>query len=690
MSNVPETSKLMPPQSKIFNILLLGETQSGKSTFIEGVQKFANENYVINESAIGGRNLSHTSEVHCSPVYTDIPVYEVVEDRGPPDAGVRKRYNASSTVERVNYGQFMFECNQEDFEDQLNRRKNIHIRRRVTGKEEGKPDRVLFNLFDTPGLNDTNSRDETQVAKIFKAIWDAGDIHLVIITVGKGQFSPALRKAIETYVKLFPEFNGIMAFLHTSIDYTELHPQKHLLRSHLDEKSKILSEIMGRSSFPHFLIDCDLDTRKPIQRCITQNTIRKILKLAQFNRPVSIPRTTMTKTLVMSETDKLVIDKYQSFSKTVEETLRFKDKEQGDILAEIYRMETEIGIIESKMKAAEEFLLKHNVDDLDVLAEKRVDQDWEVKPTGTISQISIGVNQPLPANIDICDKLIHCVQLSNEHGGEGSSFWVAKYTRTTWQNGVLHVKLYAKRSNKYSKEIERAIQHLKELTNARNSLVQQLTAFSKESTSQRKEIEELLIRDKRYRDLVRCVSQETLQPYVFLALSQNRSYEGTPKENMNKVADVYMGLLDSGKLELTYQQVQDNKPLDPTDNVMDSDDEGEIQTDQIDDVEYTMPAKPALDDRRIVQTIPRSFDSHAETKQTKDNTNTKPVRNERVAKNADISSKGTAEDIDALGNVCNEKNFKLLVARVEQLEKMHYSMQTEIKRLQDVAQADGK
>ncbi|KAI8605506.1 hypothetical protein EDD21DRAFT_363431 [Dissophora ornata] len=588
-SQPPKNDAASLPQT--YNILLLGETQSGKSTFVEAVRKFADEHYVVDHSAIGNGNVSHTSQVRRSSILTSLPTYEVVETSAPPAGAVPGRNYLSSVIpRRLDYGRFIHDLNLEDFEDELNRRKGVTIRRRKK-RQSGA---IRFNLLDTPGLNDTNNSNELHVAKIFDAILRAGKIHLVLITVGKGPFSPGLRNAIRAYMDLFPEFNGIMAFLHTKIDYKDLHPKQCGFREYMNEKSKVLHEIMGRNSFPHFLIDCDLETKKPIQKCITQNTIRKILKLAEFNRPVSMNRTIMKKTPTMKETDSLVKDKYKGMSKVMEETLLFKDQQQGEILAEIYRIESEINQIETKERVAREFLLTYDVGDLEVLAEARFDQDWEPAPGNVVSRMVI--KNPPGLKIDDRRLMIHSVSLKDERGGEGHEFWETNYTRQSYQNGVLHAKLYVKRSNKHQKWIIRAKEDINEFVANKAKLIQQQDLFWQKSKVRRQEIDALLYTNRRYLRLVNHVSQETLRPQTFHALVQRGSYLGTPTENLNKVVEVYSELVDSEEREPEQEQAQEQAQeiiAAGLNNCMESDDEGDVQDDHMDAVTSIMPGQTA-------------------------------------------------------------------------------------------------
>ncbi|KAG0023152.1 hypothetical protein BGZ82_010813 [Podila clonocystis] len=195
---------------------------------------------------------------------------------------------------------------------------------------------VKFNLIDTPGLNATAGDDESHVQKIFSGLNKAKTIHLLLITISSGPFTQGLKDAIKAYVDMFPGFNGIIAFVHTHFDYKNFHPARLQVSNAIDLRTQSLHGIMGRKSFPHFKIDCDVYNKKPIRDCITQNTIQKILELATFNRPVDMLQTVINKTRKMRDIDNILRDKFEA-------------------------------TLQAMVKALNEFLIRHGVNATEVL-----------------------------------------------------------------------------------------------------------------------------------------------------------------------------------------------------------------------------------------------------------------------------------------------------------------------------------
>ncbi|KAG0318988.1 hypothetical protein BGZ99_005352 [Dissophora globulifera] len=351
-----------------FNVLVLGETQSGKTTFVEAVRKYADQSATINEGAIGTGYGSHTTHVQTTSVTTDLPDYFVTKSMAKGIVAHQQ------TV--VDYGEFICNQDEDDYEESLNRRRDLRM---VRGP--AKEHTLRFNFIDTPGLNSTTSEDELHVQGIFSELLEANSIHLVLITISSfGLFSQGLKDAIKCYLDMFPDFNGVIAFVHTRVDYKNLHPNCEKYAKALNRKMDALHEIMGRTTFPHFQIDCDLHTNKPIRDCITQSTIQKILQLAPFNKPVLMRQTAINKTQKMRDVDNLLKDKYNSTSMVIESTLRFKNQEEGDLLADIFQLETRIHKMDAEAVLLDEFLHRNNVMDLDLLRLRK--SSYEVPGAG--------------------------------------------------------------------------------------------------------------------------------------------------------------------------------------------------------------------------------------------------------------------------------------------------------------------
>ncbi|KAF9105381.1 hypothetical protein BGX27_009654 [Mortierella sp. AM989] len=506
----------MQSHSKIpeYNVLVLGETQSGKSTFVEAAKKYADQSRNIDERSIGTGYGSHTTTVNISPVVTDLPDYVVNV--------LTKGNKTSGQPSKVDYGEFVHTQGEDDYEDSLNQRRGIEMIRGPT-----KDERVRFNFIDTPGLNATTGEDELHVEKIFSALIKSKEIHLVLITISFGPFSLGFKDAIKCYIDMFPDFNGIIAFVHTHIDYKNLHPRCTKFAKSFSEKMLALNEIMCRKTVPHFKIDCDLFTKKPIRNCITQNTIQKILQLAMLNNPVVMNQTVVNKTRKMRDIDHLLKDKYEATTSVIERTLRIKNQDEGDLLAKTFQFETDIIKMDVEDALLREFLRRNNTDGLELLFEGRF--DTYTMDRAASKEQSMGFEEQ-EFIIDKLKLLERNVPIKRHIGGENEKSWKICFEPTPRQDCVLHAKLYTARSNRYQGEIENKLAQSLELEDKMKVGVAKRDDYAKLHEQQRMEIQAIVEDHKMVIRLLGHVSNEILSPDVFQELIEAKAYVGTLSE----------------------------------------------------------------------------------------------------------------------------------------------------------------
>ncbi|KAF9996476.1 hypothetical protein BGZ65_007935, partial [Modicella reniformis] len=136
----PLVNALSPPSDTppVYNVLLLGPTQAGKSTFLESVKQYADSSYDINIKRIGNGNMSHTQDVIEDEVMTSLPIY--------------KLYDMNDDGRELDTTQIKTES---AFKKLLARDDDLELR----AEELPGSKLVRFRIIDTPGLDDTNGND---------------------------------------------------------------------------------------------------------------------------------------------------------------------------------------------------------------------------------------------------------------------------------------------------------------------------------------------------------------------------------------------------------------------------------------------------------------------------------------------------------------------------------------------------
>ncbi|KAF8927330.1 hypothetical protein BGZ52_004600, partial [Haplosporangium bisporale] len=424
--------------SREYNILCLGESQSGKSTLLEFLKKYADPDYIINRKYVGDGIFSFTTDVQKTTIHTHLPSSFVVD---------------KDTNERIDYGKF-FENDQEDYEDEFNDRRSYEMRR-----EQPSADNVTFNLYDTPGLNNSTLFDENNIAIIFKSLEKekVQSINPVIITVAITPFTEDLENALKAYVNLLQELNGNVVFVHTKIDYSKLHPEEHLFVLTLREKQRIIHGLMGRDTVPHLLIDNDIGSPRTIQNCMTQNKLRELLAMAMLIQPISLQVMVVHKTEKMKIVDAILQEKFTQLISESEGGLARDIMRLKEPLPTIARVTVEIAKYEQDLRNIRRDLIFYDRETLVLLHEERYDQVWSKMmyvdfktamyyPERTLKGKPKFINHVL----DHIETQEHNIEVIQQAGGVDDNHWAVKFDCKGPQNGFYHVKIYISKKKMFA------------------------------------------------------------------------------------------------------------------------------------------------------------------------------------------------------------------------------------------------
>lgn len=507
--------------TKVRNVLVFGASQAGKSTLIQHMKKYADPEIEIDRKKIGLGMLPHTKVVYTTAIATDLPEYYV-------------KIKKDGTV--FDYGALKKIEDKYDYEDKINKRANaLEVKR---GKSRV-PTNVTFNLIDTPGLQDSTGANEEHIRKVFKVLKEVKRIHLILVVMPLGPFTQGLATTIKDYVDMFPGFDGIIAFVYSHYDYVNFHQDRTTDSMGVDLKRNVIREVLGRDTYPYFKIDCNVGNAKPIRECITQNTIQKILELALFNRPVPVMHTVIGKTHKMRDIDRVLRNKFEAASETIEKTLRFKNPEEGNLLIEIFRNETKVYDLKAKIRVLDEFIARHEVEHLELLYEKRFDTDYDV-----YSGVDVGhkcISCPEHAfEIGEVDLLHHNVRCFNECRSKRA--WKVDFEESSDHPSVIHARIYATKSLMYQEKIKKKREEREGLV---ASLLEATERLRNHAVSAREKLAGITVIVEHHRvglKIIEFTANDVLDESVFNALLDAKAYFGAANECALKVQGVYLTL----------------------------------------------------------------------------------------------------------------------------------------------------
>ncbi|KAF8959186.1 hypothetical protein BGZ46_001820, partial [Entomortierella lignicola] len=498
--------------TEIYNILVIGQSQSGKSTLIEAIRKYADPNCTIHHKKIGNGSQSFTTEVTTEHVFTNLPKYRIVEKK---------------TGKPIRIAEFF--ANPDKYEEERNRMEGISMEAVV--KEDAKV--CHFQIFDTPGLDDTKGTDVRHIRKILSDIRAAREIHLVIIMVNsQTHISPGLQDALRTYKNVFSTMRDIMMFLHTKVPNEHQTPEDTEYWPAVQERIKLLDGIMNQK-IPHFIINNRLNERRPVHNCCNYNKILSILQLATFNIPVKVDDMPLHKTEKMIRVDEIVIQHYKALFEAEDRTCK-----QLDIA---YQLKTRIDDAQRSIEELRSFIATHDTDRLVLIHQDRFDENWRYLHLRDTIHFEY---KSQPYKIIHKDVLMFSVKIENEVGGEGHDSWKVDIKRNPFEFGMYHVKLYTREREKYRRQISIRKTQLIVLENELQSLqeqqklrMQQLRDSNRNSGSSfavgaildpmsEEAIAGIMSRRARYARILDRISHTTLTWGMYRALDDAKAYEG--------------------------------------------------------------------------------------------------------------------------------------------------------------------
>ncbi|KAF9203992.1 hypothetical protein BGZ49_005791 [Haplosporangium sp. Z 27] len=532
-------SKMETPPDSInfnptFNIVLLGQTQSGKSTFIQGVRSYADPSCKIDHETIGNGNSSCTTDVRVHTIETNFPLYRLFHTGGHHRLNHKQHVpNPSQNHDReeeqeVDMAEFIGNCTPSQFRGKVNQTQGLNLYK----DDHSGFSKHTIRIFDTPGLDDTNSHDERNVANILAALSDAGAVHLVLIMISRtAPMTPSLRIALTNYSNIFSPFGGLMAFVHTKVPVKVQYTHDAKFEDFIDERSRDLMQIMGRK-IPHYLLDCDLEEDRPAPLYFTRYIIRSLLVLAQFNVPAPLNRIQLHKTRWMMDIDGVIISEFKKKLESIQAKNIQLDNRMFDL-------NLKITDVRYRIREIDEYISNHDTEDLELVYEERFEQNWGLFG---FRQETVLKSPKLDYDIDDVRLDMSGIEVKQSQGGKGCNYWSMKFIRQFFHLGTFHVKLYVKRCNINRQGILRQeIQRKACIGELKNLRTQRYGLDCDDTVENTAMVERQRLKDEQSEclNMITRAERKTLHLNLFKAITDAQVYEGRIQDCVEKVKGFY-------------------------------------------------------------------------------------------------------------------------------------------------------
>ncbi|KAF9371898.1 hypothetical protein CPC16_002777, partial [Podila verticillata] len=261
-----------------YSVLILGDTQAGKSTLIEHIRNYASLTYAVDQPLHRIGNLSKTES--SQPLYfeSNLPAYEVYQrDTGE---AIEVESLATSCKEEEDYRDILF-----------SREQDVDLR--LAPQDPIDPSKnIEFRLWDSLGLETFDENDSNHTAIIIDKLIHIRTFNLIVITESyNNTLTPERQLALEYFANVFKGLHSRIMFLHTHVNYADLHHTNSVHHLNIKLKNTALSKLFRRfdneiafdmnnfEEYPSLTIEL-VSKKRPVITCLIRNTIREILKMA--------------------------------------------------------------------------------------------------------------------------------------------------------------------------------------------------------------------------------------------------------------------------------------------------------------------------------------------------------------------------------------------------------------------------
>jgi hypothetical protein len=337
--------------NKDVTVLVVGETQSGKSTFIKFLHQVGG--FPVDDTVLktGDGNVSCTTEPH---------VFHLKDFQ---------RQKCPLFEKSKSLPEFPTE------EDKLNRFFSNTGFKAVPTPINASP--MNLSLIDTAGFNDTNTGDEIHAFRIIRTLKDFPSITSVLFIVGKGT----------TYTRSFQDtfglYKDILQGLRFVIVHTKWSPLDEVTDADYKKRKEEFEKLFAHKdeiNFQHFFIDTvpgKKSVRNPFfehKKALAYDSLDLILGFLQGAPPMATKDIKFAKTKRIKTLDSLMAQRLDSVTEGMTAALKRIKHESANAIEETDRLEKTIASAQAKKDPKSERLAYIDTNDEQEIRSDSVDR----------------------------------------------------------------------------------------------------------------------------------------------------------------------------------------------------------------------------------------------------------------------------------------------------------------------------
>jgi hypothetical protein len=358
MNNLPdgperveeETAPPPPPYTtEGINVLIVGETQQGKSTLIKQLSKYAGLSDL--NIAIGRGNGSCTKSVGFYSISTELQQYQLVNFTGnplPPDLSYTQKCDLTNRTAKV------------------------------VPVEDTRAEKINFTIIDTPGLSDSDSGND-DMDTMASIIGRLGELHhinaVVYVRSIQEPFGQSFKDFFNYFQRSMPSLSNGLIIVHSNFSTFKV-------EEFLDDEKNLAA--LRREAFKaatnlelsHFFMDNEPLESSPFAVCQSLNAVHRLLSQVSSQQASSVGDLNLLKTPKMTDLDAHVINVLNDLKIQLERTWNDK-KSMAETLDQItLGVSRDLAKIQRKLAAKQERLQElKNGSDI-ILGTRNVIEDY--------------------------------------------------------------------------------------------------------------------------------------------------------------------------------------------------------------------------------------------------------------------------------------------------------------------------
>jgi GTPase SAR1 family protein len=298
-------------ENRPFNVLVLGQTQAGKSSLIKKLQQLS-VTKEHNSPRVGRSGRSVTTDVTMYPLKLPYTDWQLIE---------------KSSGKQVKVPQD---------EDSILKRKGLAKRKDLTvDAVSSDPEYIYINLIDTPGLSDSEGRDAQHICNVLEALdrnSKSGNSALkyisaiFLVIMSTSPFSRNAKEIFKYYEKCMPNLFRGAAIINTNFtvaewrsDYQQakeehgdsILPMANTRLKRMQARCDALDndpDFKNGCSSLHFFIDSNPAEEFPFEEYTARNQITDILRFVKYQPSMPIKEMWLCKTDDWLAVDAVLID----------------------------------------------------------------------------------------------------------------------------------------------------------------------------------------------------------------------------------------------------------------------------------------------------------------------------------------------------------------------------------------------